>query len=831
MARKVLPLTKKAEGRARADAAGRSRGVLVRTASGTRRPFLRGMVTHDLVQRGLAFDDAYAAARAVRDRVAQRGEVSTAELQDLIEQQLAAMLGPEGLARLERIAPRPADVVVRSRGEAQPFSRGLLARGIHAAGLDMDAAYRLVTELEGELARERVSALDSDELGRRVGDLLEQREGPETAARYRLLRRIGRLPRPLVIYLGGASGTGKSTLALELAPLLRIYRINATDTIRQVMRMVFSPAILPALHRSSFSAGDADDGLFDEPPGLWMGPREEGTVAAFDEQATRVCVGVRAVVERAIVEGMSIVVEGVHLMPPLVPFPDLEGAAYQLTLMLTTLDEESHRARFLARGRTGGRRGERYLEHFAAIRRIQEHLLARAEAWDVPLLETSDRDTSTPRALHLLTRMLQQRLPRLAEAAAPHVPPPPTLLLFVDGLADHQVRALGERTPLQAARTPVLDRLAREGRCGLADPVAPGVVPDTASGSLALFGQSPRALRRGPVEALGAGLELGPGDVALRANFATLDERGWVVDRRAGRIREGADELAAALDRLPLPGEEVEVRVRPGTEHRLAVVLRGPGLSPAVAGSDLGDGAPPGPPLVPHPIDPSDEAAAHTARLLALFEQEARRALAAHPVNATRRKRGLPTADAVLTRGAGRIHRLEPLEQAGLPISVACISGDRTVLGLAGWLGAATITGRRMTANLDTDLKEKFAAAAKALAEHDLVVLHLKGADIAAHDRRPDLKVAYLEALDRHLGRLLDKHRERHGDRLRVAVAADHATLSDLGQHGPDPVPVLIWGQGVEPDGVESFDEAAVATGALGRFPLQLLTARLFEPG
>lgn len=824
-------MTKKSEGRARPEAAGRPRGVLVRTASGTRRPFLRGMVTHDLVQRGLSFDDAYAAARAVRDRVAHRGEVSTAELHDLIEQQLAAMLGPEGLARLARLdrsGPRAADLMIISRDEAQPFSRGLLARSVHAAGLDMDAAYRLVTELEGELAREGVTALDSDDLGRRVGDLLERREGPETAARYRLLRRIGRLPRPLVIYLGGASGTGKSTLALELAPLLRIYRINATDTIRQVMRMVFSPAILPALHRSSFSAGDPEGAVpFDEHVGPWPGGREEGLLAAFDEQATRVCVGVRAVVERAVVEGMSIVVEGVHLVPPLVPFPDLEGAAYQLALMLTTLDEESHRARFLSRGRAGGRRGERYLEHFPAIRRIQEHLLAHAELYDIPLLESTDRDTTTPRALHLLTRMLQQRLPRLAEAAAPHVPPPPTLLLFVDGLADHPVRALGERTPLQAARTPVLDRLAREGRCGLADPVAPGVVPDTASGSLAIFGQSPRALKRGPVEALGAGLELAPGDVALRANFATLDERGWVVDRRAGRIREGADELAAALDHLPLPGEEVEVRVKPGTEHRLAVVLRGPGLSAAVAGSDPGDGAPPGPPLVPHPLDPADEAAAHTARLLALFEQEARRALAGHQVNAARRKRGLPTADTVLTRGAGRIHRLEPLAQAGLPISLACVSGDRTVLGLSGWLGAATITGKRMTANLDTDLKEKFAAAAKALGEHDLVVLHLKGADIAAHDRRPDLKVAYLEALDRLLGRLVEKQ----GGRLRVAVAADHATLSDSGQHGADPVPVLIWGQGVEPDAVESFDEAAVATGALGRFPLQLLTARLFEPG
>ena len=167
------------------------------------------------------------------------------------------------------------------------------------------------------------------------------------------------------------------------------------------------------------------------------------------------------------------------------------------------------------------------------------------------------------------------------------------------GVRSHGTRALGGRTPLQAAATPTLDRLARDGRSGLADPVGPGVVPDTAAGSLALFGQSPLALKRGPVEALGTGLQLLPGDVALRGNFASLDDQGQVVDRRAGRIREGSEDLARAIDRLDLPGElasTVEVLVRASTEHRLAVVLRGEGLSSAIQGSDPGDGAPPGPP-------------------------------------------------------------------------------------------------------------------------------------------------------------------------------------------------------------------------------------------
>ena len=151
---------------------------------------------------------------------------------------------------------------------------------------------------------------------------------------------------------------------------------------------------------------------------------------------------------------------------------------------------------------------------------------------------------------------------------------------------------------------------------------------------------------------------------------------------------------------------------------------------------------------------------------------------------------------------------------------------DRTVLGLASWLGAETITGEAMTANLDTDLEAKFAAAAEALERHDLVVLHLKGADIAAHDCRPDRKVAYLEAVDRRLGELLATW---EGRPLQVAVASDHATLSESGQHSSDPVPVVIWGPGIEPDAVTELTERAVIQGALGRFPLQTLVARLFE--
>lgn len=804
------------------------------SSDGGRQRFLRGVITHHLVQRGVDFDDAYAIARAVRDHFSKEDEVTTSEVRDRVRQQLETTFGADQAARYlaepHTTVPR---LEVESRGRTQPFSRGLLARSLAGAGLDFDRAYRRVTELEGELRREGLAKLGSDELARRVGDLLERGEGEEVARRYRLVRRVQNLPRPLVLYIGGASGTGKSTLSLELAPLLKIYRVTATDTVRQVMRTLFSPQILPAIHRSSFDAPEAlvetlMQTLVDDPEtDIEVDPHQR-LVASFLEQAVRLGVGVRAVVERSVQEHVNVLVEGVHLVPPVVPFRDLAGACYQVPLLLGIPDVDTHRRRFLDRGLLSGRRAERYVERFEAIRTLHDFILDQAEAEDLPFLDTSEGDAAV-HALRLVTSLLQKELPTLLAAGRRRRTP--SLLVILDGLADRPCKALDERTPLAAAETPTFDRLAREGRSGLADPVAPGVVPDTGAGSLALFAQPPQALERGPIEALGAGfVGLSVADVALRGNFATLDDEGRIVDRRAGRIREGAEELARALDGMTLPGglaDRVEVRVRAATEHRLAVVLRGDGLSAAIRGSDPGDSAEAesSRPRPPEPIDPKDRRAAHTAWALALFEQEARRVLEKHPVNRGRRAAGLPPANAVLTRGAGRIRRLEPLEREGVPLRVTCIAGDRTLLGLARWIGAETLTWPSATANLDTNLEQKFEAVERALATSDLVVLHLKGADIAAHDQRPKKKAAFLAKVDRALGELL----QAHEGPLRVALGSDHATYSTTGRHGADPVPVVLWGEGVEPDEVERWDEESAKEGALGRFPLQLLLGRLLD--
>ncbi len=802
------------------------------------------MVTHDLVRRGLAFDDAYAVAHAVRAALADRSEVTTSELRDIINAELEVLV--PGQVDSEPTEPQPPTLAVTYGGERQPFSRGLLARSLYGAGIDLDHAYSLVLQIQRQLVSERVESIDAHALSERMAEILEEEIGEREARRYRLIRRLQRLPQPLVIYCAGATGTGKSTLSLELAPLLHTFRITSTDTIREVMRMVFSPSILPALHRSSFESAEATEKLAGEEDDAHL-------LRSYEEQAIRVCVGVRAVVERALAENQNILVEGVHLLPSVVPFGDLEGAAYQEMILLTTLDEETHRSHFLARGLSSARQPERYLEYFPAIRLQQERLIELAEERDIPLLDTAERDPFAPRALQMLSTSLESKLPWLAEAEQVEPRAVPGVLLILDGAPDHPLRALGARTPLQVAETPNLDRLAKEGISGLADPVAAGVVPDTASGNLSIFSQSPHAMKRGPIEAIGASLRpsqedprvLVAGgttaqgavivprvdDICLRANLATLDDEGRVVDRRAGRIRDGVAELVAALNEIEIDArgfKGVQLRVIAATEHRIALVLRGRRLSPSIHGSDPGQAAPPGPPLVPAAVEEGDREAERTARFLQLFEQRAREVLAAHPLNEKRKKEGLLPANVILSRGAGRVHRLQPIEHHGRELSLACVGGDRTVLGIASFLGAEVVQADGMTANLDTDLDAKFDRAFRLAKKHDLVVVHFKGADIAAHDRRADLKIEYLERFDAALGRFLEKTSKRKKHRVRVAVASDHTTVSETGQHDADPVPVVVWGPGVESDEVEAFDEASAGEGALERIPLQLLISRLF---
>ncbi|MBF0351023.1 MAG: 2,3-bisphosphoglycerate-independent phosphoglycerate mutase [SAR324 cluster bacterium] len=391
------------------------------------------------------------------------------------------------------------------------------------------------------------------------------------------------------------------------------------------------------------------------------------------------------------------------------------------------------------------------------------------------------------------------------------------LLIILDGLADEPIDALNTQTPLQAAQTPNLDYLATLGQSGIADPTAPHFPHTTATCTLGILGYPPgeKPVPRGIVEALGTDLELEPGDVAWRGNWATVDENGFIIDRRAGRIREGVEELVNSLNQMRLDRNE-KLFVRSATEHRFALIIRGQGLSDKIVSSDPIEERTYQKKLIPHALDPADSKAQRTAQLLRQFEDKAEQILKNHPLNVLRQQKGQVPVTGILTREAGMMRSLPPIHINNQLLNAACVTGDRTIFGLCKMTGMDVLHAPEMTANLDSNLALKFEYATQVLRKRDLVVLHIKGCDIAAHNQDALRKMKFIEEFDLRLGHFLAEWKEP----LRIAVTTDHSTSSITGHHMEGPVPVLLYGSHIEADQIHHFDEVSARQGSLGYFQM-----------
>jgi len=381
------------------------------------------------------------------------------------------------------------------------------------------------------------------------------------------------------------------------------------------------------------------------------------------------------------------------------------------------------------------------------------------------------------------------------------------LLVIFDGLGDRPVTELGHKTPLEAALKPNLDWFAANGVNGLLDPIAPGIRPGSDTSHLALFGYDPLAVYtgRGPFEAAGVGIDLAKGDVAFRCNFATVDEDLRLVDRRAGRIKEGTQDLAKALDGIKLG--RVKSIFRAGTEHRAVLVLRGKGLSPKVTDTDPHEEGQKI--LSSEPLEPKAKA---TAKAVNAFTRKAYEILKDHPVNRERIARGEKPANMVVIRGAGIAPELEPVTQK-LGVRAAGIAGVALIKGMYRAVGMDVLEVPGATGGLDTDMIAKAEGALKALETYDLVVVNIKAADLCGHDGNASEKIKVIERIDHMMG-----HLKAHlAPDVLVALTADHSTPVAVKDHSGDPVPVTIFGEGVRVDEVPHYDERSAAKGSLGR--------------
>jgi 2-phosphoglycerate kinase len=260
-----------------------------------------------------------------------------------------------------------------------PYSRGLMARSLMAAGVAGYRAYALASRVSDELIERGLRRIEIERLESLAVEVLGEKEGRESIQRLRRYQELRELDLPIMVFIGGATGTGKSTVATELAYRFGITRVTSTDFVRQTMRAFFSRDFMPSIHQSSFEAGDvhpdADDPL----------------VAGFMQQARNVLVGVRASSERALEEGWSLVLEGVHLVPGMVELPSPEQAV-SVFVVLSIEDEHEHARHFHFRDEGSERPESRYLDHFDDIRRLQEFVVARAARAGVPVIENENAD-------------------------------------------------------------------------------------------------------------------------------------------------------------------------------------------------------------------------------------------------------------------------------------------------------------------------------------------------------------------------------------------------------------------------------------------------------
>ncbi len=385
-----------------------SRGRVRVDVRGVHRPFMRGILVHSLTEQGFSFEDAYAVSQEVWAQVRERELVTKKELGELVAE--FSRTSPSG--NIESRNPILGDQLeVLGKDGRWPFSQGRLRKSLLAAGLDPRLAFEVVTEIERGLRIAGERQVTRDTIRSLASGILERRFGDASARRYHQWRVFqNEDDRPLILLLGGASGVGKSSLALEVARRLSIGRVMSTDSIRDVMRVMVSNDLVPTLHVSSF---EAHSRLVSE-----VSEGGDPVVEGFLEQSRTVAVGVRAVIERAIAEGTNTALDGVSLVPGLFNLADWQDRAHVFFLVAADEDRESLHGHLIARAEgPGSRASDRYMQNFKEILRIQEDLLERAEARGIPVVDVQDLESAAQQVVSYVVDQLGERL--AAEASGP----------------------------------------------------------------------------------------------------------------------------------------------------------------------------------------------------------------------------------------------------------------------------------------------------------------------------------------------------------------------------------------------------------------------------
>ncbi|MET0091602.1 MAG: ATP cone domain-containing protein [Candidatus Thiodiazotropha sp.] len=381
--------------------------LIIDKSDKTRTPFLRGILTRSLTDAGLSFETAYQLSSEIRQQIGGKEEVTTTELRNLVTKRLGQMSQHEVAANYESHTPSTIEIQVTGRkGATSPFSLLEHRQTLESTGLSSDKAALISQSVFLELLESRKEGVTTHRIGRLTYEKLKQRYGKEAARNYLVWIDHKHSKRPLILLIGGTTGCGKSTIATEVAHRLSIIRTQSTDMLREVMRMMIPERLLPGLHTSSFNAWSKIPGQK-----LTNVPKEELMIQGYLYQTELVSVPCEAVVQRALKERVSLILEGVHVSPALFQRFSQSDDAVIVPIMLAVLKQDKLKHHLKDRGISAPARSSQshYMSHFDSIWLLQTHLLSVADDHSVPIISNDLKDVATDSVMRSIIEVLGKR--------------------------------------------------------------------------------------------------------------------------------------------------------------------------------------------------------------------------------------------------------------------------------------------------------------------------------------------------------------------------------------------------------------------------------------
>jgi 2-phosphoglycerate kinase len=386
--------------------------IITDSSEGTKIPFLRGILTRSLTDAGLPFNEAYKVATEIRQKISHKSNLTTQELRRLILDELEKLKAHEVIDVYESVT-QTARIRIKSRsGQTAPFTRAEHQRSLTSTGLSADKASLITQSVYRKLSDAQITETSSNRIGRLTYDELKQQLGKESATRYLVWIDYKRGTRPLIMLIGGTTGCGKSTIATEVAHRLGIIRTQSTDMLREVMRMLIPERLLPALHTSSFSAWRKMP-TYREVANV----TEEVMINGYLHQSELVSVPCEAVIQRALSERVSLILEGVHVNPALIERFNSSSDAVIVPVMLAVLKQDRLKRHLKGRGVITPERSEssEYLTNFDCIWSLQSYLLSEADNSAMQILENDDKEQTTDHVMRTIMEVLKSDFTAKAE--------------------------------------------------------------------------------------------------------------------------------------------------------------------------------------------------------------------------------------------------------------------------------------------------------------------------------------------------------------------------------------------------------------------------------